>query len=806
MHLNYGNSNIAGKAIHCRRVLHPGILRPLTVPTLLFFLTVAANVGFTASAAAQTPQEDIRFARELRAHFMPDLAGEFLEHPSNPLTGAWRAAVVIERSRAKREYALKAGNSRAAMLIDSARRNLHTALQDADAKVWVEPFVRFELARLASAEGHILLERLPRNGSDARRQPSWKQVRREIARRRPELLQECPKPNGSGDAVQLAVNEGDFAGLLSLERGRNALDVALVNRNAEQAAERGLAIRLAIAQLDALSRKESANPLTWEALAWLYLCHLDNDDAKASKKALAHLTVTKNKAAESGKRLVKALRLLWLIRENDSRAQATIHQECEDWLRQYPEAYDSEEGWKLRSFLAQSLFVQATAGATKAPVSAKQREALEHALRYCADVDLPGRDDSGMARRWVLQIAKLANPDLATRAPEKVTVPAEAWLRAQLVFGAMQSGLAELQPDARRARWVEMRSVLTKVLALPDLPRFPREKVECKQLLAHCLYMSGELALAADEGEALARKYPHAVAAAQAGNLALQALASLMSQQAGLQATEKAATLRRRFSSLADFLVQTWAHHPQVDTTRHLYSLLLAREKRFAEALDQIDALSPAYAELSRALYQGASLALEARKAMAPTAQEAAAYRDRAIRLLERIPQPNSASDAKALQSIFAGKRQLAELYLQGKQWSDLDRVVNETASGFQSLPENASGQFRSPLLALQLFAKSIAADRDCQTGRFHEGRLALAPALAIVKDPANAAILEELKQHEPVVLTRFLDLSIRTAVLDQELELAKEQLELLTKLFPDNPLDILGATMQTLGDQIGLA
>ena len=800
MHLNYGNSNFAGKSIRSPRASARLILRSLIVPSRFFFLTVIAAAGFAAAATAQTPQDDLLFARSLRAHFMPEMAAEFLQQPNSAPVGAWRAAFVIERARARREYALKTGPSLGAMLIDSATHDLQQSLQDGDAKA-LQPFIRFELARLAAAEAHTMLDRYLAAGSD-RPAAELKMIRdklRETAR----MLEVCEVPNVGDNAVLLAVDEGDFAGRLSLERGRTALDLASAHRSTDKAAERGAAIRLAISQFDSVAKKESANPLTWEAQAWLYRCHLDNDDSKSSKKALAELTATKNKAADSGKRLSKALRLLWLIRENDLRSQATIQQECEDWLRQYQESYDSEEGYALRLFLAQSFFAQSAATTAKASVTGKQREALERAWRACADVDLPDRDESGLARKRLLQIAKILYPEPSAEKRQQAASPAEAWIRAQLAFGALQSGLAELTPEVRQTRWLEMRAHLERVLALKEMPRFPREQLECKQLLTYCLYRSGELQLAADEGAALARKHPHAVAAAQAGNLALQALAGLMAAPESA-AAGKSASLRDRFVALAEFLVRNWEHHPQADTTRHLYSLLLSREKRFAEALAQIDALSPGYSDLPRALYQGAALALEARKENAPLPPGAVAYRDRAVRFLERIPAPTFTQDAKSLQTIFAAKRLLAELYLQSKQWSDLDRVVDATVGGFRDLDENSKGPFRSPLLALQLFAKGLAADRACQAGRFHDGRMALAPAMAVLKDPASASILEDLKQREPVVLTRFLDLSIRTAVLDEQPGLAKEQLELLIHLFPENPLDYLGATMQALAEQIG--
>jgi hypothetical protein len=802
MHSNYGESRLAGKSIrsHCARdsAGQPSFVRAMR----LFLLTVAACTGFAAPARAQTPQDDLLFARNLRAHYLPDLAAAFLENPPSPAAGSWRAAIAIERARARREYALKTGGSLALMLCDSARREHQASLQGADAKP-LEQLIRFELARLAAAEGHLLLERQAR-GSGKQSAIDMKSTRAKLGEAA-QLLKDCAAPTNADNASFLAADEGDFAGHLALERGRTAVDLALANGSTDRATERGAALRQAIAEFDGLARSNHNNPLAWEAMAWLYRCHLDNDDAKASKKVLTDVNATKNKAAENGKRLIKVLRLLWLIRENDIRTQTSIQAECEDWLKQYPEAYDSDEGWQLRSFLARAAFAQTAAATTKAPVTGKTREAFERAWRLCSDVDLPERDEAGLARKRRLQIAKVLYPDLSTPGPEKIGSPVEGWLRAQLAFADIQSAPADTTPEARRARWLELRGLLEKVLAMPAMHRFPREAVENKQLLTYCLYMSGEMSLAADEGEALARTHPHDLAAAQAGNLALQALATLMAKTPapGAEAA-KAAPLRTRFNSLAEFMLHAWADRPQVDTTRHLYCLLLAREKRFAAALDQIDALSAGYAELPRALYQGATLALEARNENASPPANAAPYRDRAVRFLERIPRASTGNDAKSLQTIFAAKRLLAELYLQAKQWPELDRVVDETVAGFQDLDENNKAGFRAPLLALQLFAKSIAADRACQGGRFHEGRQTLAPAVATVRDPANAPILEELKQREPVVLSRFLDLSIRTAVLDDDPAAAKEQLELLTRLFPDNPLDLVGATMQALSEQIG--
>jgi hypothetical protein len=765
---------------------------------LVLFLTAALLAGFAAPAAAQSPTDEILLARSLRTTFAPDLAAEFLEKPASSPTGVWKTAVAIERSRAMREYAIKVGGAYADMLIESAQRELESQLHEADGRSF-EPWIRFELARLVGAEGCLQLARRTRSGSRASATET-KQLRDKL-KHAARMLDACAAPPPTENGTLLAVDEGEFAARLALERGCNSLNQATVSTGPESTAERGGALRRAITEFDGLARKDPSSPLSWEAAAWLHRCYLENDDAKAAKKTQTDVAGSKYKAAEGGKRLLKALRLLWLIRENDIRAQATIQAECEDWLRQYPEAHDSREGWELRQFLARAAFTTVASLNPKTGISTKQREALERAWHFCTDVDLPERDEAGLARQRRLHIARSLYPELSKPLEKQPLSPHDGWLRAHMALAAIQENAAKAQPDGQRAVLSELRGLLTKVLALPDISRFPRESLECKQLLTYALFMSGELLLAAEEGEALARKNTRSVTAAQAGNMALQALATLMAPAVGqTPAPEKLRALRSRFFALAEFMSTTWKGHPQIDITRHLVSLLLSREKQYSQALDQIEALSPGYAELPRALYQGASLALEARKEQA---QAAASYRERAVRFLERMPADVRGRDARSLQTIFAGKRLLVELYLQAKQWALLERVVEETVRSFQDLEESARAEFRGPLFALQLFSKSIAADQACRSGKYHDGRLALEPAATLMRDPGNLSLLEELKLREPAVLGRFFDLSIRTAVLDDAPELAKEQLELLTKLFPENPLDLLAGAMKALSEQI---
>jgi hypothetical protein len=797
MQSNYGDSAVAGKGSPLAWNFSRRSARAIVPVTATLLLTGVGWLGFAMPVQAQDPAADLAFAASLREQFLPDLAAEFLEQSDAASSAAWHDACAIERARDRREYASKVGPAFAALLFDAAKKDLASCQRNGE-NAGLEPWIRFELARLEAAAARALTER-PEQGGAKLTAAEWKLARTKLGEAS-RLLAACTIPAKSDDPVQNAVAEKDLSGLLTIERGRNALDLARANNTSDLSAERAQAMRRAIAQLVPLAGRDRETPVPWEAMAWLYLCHLENDDARSAQRVLRDLTSSKWKSADRGKQMARALRQLWLVHENDIRSQASLQTDCEDWLRQYPAAHDSWLGWRLRLYLAHTAFAQVAAIPSKASASVKQRDALERAWRLCADVDVPQRDESGNARARRLHLAKILYPDLAGGKTAAVTGPFEGWLRAQLMLAAIQSNAASTPPPDRAKSLDELRQLLDTTVALPAARRFPRETIECQQLLAYCHYLSGDLARAAEEGGALARKYVHSPTAAQAGNLALQALASL---QAQTMDAAKSAAMQARFLELARFLIQAHEHQPSADASRHLYALSLGRDKHYQEALQQFDSLSPAYAELPRALYQAASLCLEADKVKAAAPVGAPAYRDRALRFLEKIPTAGSVTDPRQLQTVFAGKRLLIEIYLQSKQWPEFDRVVRETATSFQDLDDKARETFRSPLLALQLFAASIEAERACQAGRFHEGRLSLGPLLSTVRDQGNAALLEDLKQREPAVLTRFLDLSIRTAVLDGQTDVAKEQLELLTRLFPDNPLDRLGATMQVLGEQI---
>ncbi len=797
MQSNYGDSAVAGKGSPPASVMRQCSTRSVVPIAAIFLLTSLGFVGFAMPARAQDPASDLAFASRLRGQFLPDLAAEYLDQSGTATNDAWKNAFAIERARAWREYAAKVGPAFAALLFDSARKGLASCQGRGD-NVALEPWVRFEQARLEAASARNLVER-PEQGGAKLTATEWKIARTRLAEAS-RLLAACTIPAMSNDPVQNAVAENDLAGLLALERGRVALDLARANNTPNLVGERAQAMRLALAQFVPLAGRDRETQLPWVGMAWLYICHLDNDDSKAAQRALRELTSSKWKSADQGKQMVKALRQLWLIRENDIRSQAAIQTDCEDWLRQYPDAHDSWLGWRLRLYLAQAALAQVASIPAKASATVKQREALDRAWRLCADVDIPERDETGSLRGRRLQLARILYPELVAGKTTTATGPFEGWLRAQLTFADVQSNAAKSPPAERASVFAELEKLLSSTVALPDARRFPRETIECQQLLAYCHYLSGDVTRAADEGEALARKNVHSTAAAQAGNLSLQALAALQAQTP--EAT-KSAAIQARFLALARSLIQSHEHQPSADATRHLYALALGRDKQYQEALQQLDSLSPAYAELARALYQAATLCLEAEKAKVAVPPGSAPYREQALQFLEKMPAAGSVTDSRQLQTVFAGKRLLIEIYLQSKQWPEFDRVVRETSSSFQDLDDKARESFRSPLLALQLFAAGIEADRACQAGRFHEGRLILEPLLGMMRDQGNAALLEELKQREPGVLTRFLDLSIRTAVLDGQTDVAREQLEVLTRLFPENPLDLLGATMQVLSEQV---
>ena len=171
-------------------------------------LTVAAVTGFTPQASAQSSQDDLSLARSLRAAFAPDLAAELLEKPATPPAGSWKGVIAIERARALRECATKVASSYAAMLIETAQREIESSLHEAGNKP-LELLLRFELARLAAADGRFQLAWQGRAGVKPTLAES-KKVREKLSKAA-SLLEACVAPAASENAILLAADEGDFA-------------------------------------------------------------------------------------------------------------------------------------------------------------------------------------------------------------------------------------------------------------------------------------------------------------------------------------------------------------------------------------------------------------------------------------------------------------------------------------------------------------------------------------------------------------------------------------------------------------------
>lgn len=756
---------------------------------------------FAQHATAGSPQEKILLAQKLRAQGLPELALELLE--SEAKRGQLSPAMELERARAYRDFALKAGGNLGLTLLETERKDLAASTARGESQP-IRPLLEFEQARMEAARGRLLLRQW--QYAEPERRPTFKlREARRVLRSAGESLAACQEAlTGVAAAQNGQPGFPDLPPLLAMERGRNALEQAISYPELDNARRRGDLLKKSIEFFDGVARAGSRQPAAWEASAWIYRCQLENDDAKEAARIYAEINNSREPASAAGKRLARAFRLLWVAHEQDPRTQATFQTECEDWLRQYPDAVEGEEGRALCRALADSYQAQASATSRKPPISARTRELLEKAARLYASLDQPNFAEADLARGRRIQVFTMIHPDAGLLDPGKVRDVVEGWMRAQLLLGQLHDEAEKLTPERRRARYRELKKILETALSLSNAMDFPRESMECKGLLVYVLWMLGDPVASADLGESLARQYPHAAPAAQGGILALQALAAQMgADESKPDAAKKHEMLLARFTGLARFLEDNNRGRPEADTVRHLASALLGREKRYLEALAKVEAASDAYADLPRLLYQGARLAQQADAEQTQVLAGASSFKARGLRLLERVPSLASARSPGEASTLLASRRLLAEFYFKENSLDKLKGLADATASEMEELDDASKASLGSTALSFLLFARCASAQEALKKGQVHEARMALAPLITFVKDPAHSPQLVQTKEREPAILKTFLDLAIRAAVLDDDPDQGKELVEFLTSQFPESPLDLLGGTLRALSDHL---
>jgi hypothetical protein len=260
---------------------------------------------------------------------------------------------------------------------------------------------------------------------------------------------------------------------------------------------------------------------------------------------------------------------------------------------------------------------------------------------------------------------------------------------------------------------------------------------------------------------------------------------------------------RHRARQLAEYLEETWPNDPAADAARHVLGLVFLSEKEYASAVSVLSRISPAYADITRSLYQLAGAAFQADKEGQKPATGQPSFRVRALDALTRIPDLAPGADPGTIHDYFNARLVLADVYYKSKQFDKLDTLATNLLKNLDELDEKTKTDQRGNLLNLTLYAKLGRAEAEYAGGRFSKAREMLEPVVKQLLDPTQSALLGQAKEKDPQVVLAVLGLALRANVQDNQVVRGVELLELLRKTFADSYTEVLAQLVQHVHEQI---
>jgi tetratricopeptide (TPR) repeat protein len=593
-----------------------------------------------------------------------------------------------------------------------------------------------------------------------------------------------------------------------LELGINLLDQAKCCNDQTESTKRGELFKKARETLEKLSKRDTKNPVCWQALAWVGRCYQENEDPKGARKIYNDVIAENNEAAEDARRLARYFRMATLFDDtNPQRSLGVMRNAGEEWLNVfYPGYVNTPEGYGVRYELANTILEQAR----RAPrQSAQARGLFEQAEKLFQGLEQSENDYTALARERRFQIILTVSQERTRGDISKLKDFEECFLRAQLEIARMGEDGKKLQgqtlEDKRKEHYKNIVEALERGLDLADSKSSADDMSEARYLLTYAFLSLGDNYRAAVAGEDLARTEPRFMRAPLAGAYAVQAYSYLLSQQD--DSTENKADLeplRNRLRNLAQYIEQRWPSDSAADLARHLLGWMLTTEMNYAEAVAVLERIGPTYTDSTRAILQLAEAALKAQEAAGEKPQPGQrSYADRALLALVRLPDLSPGADPDSIKLYVQARLIQAGLYYTTKQFDKMEALTDALLKKLDEVdPMTAAGQ-RVGVLIRALYAKLGRAEVEYNAGQYAKTRALLDPLVNQIKDPSQAGQLSQLKEKDPQLVRAVLGLDLRASVQDNLTDRGREILDLLQKTFPENSLDILVLFVKQLNLQI---
>jgi tetratricopeptide (TPR) repeat protein/TolA-binding protein len=782
------------------------------IPRLAPVLALASLLAAALSLRAEEPPY-LDFVRALRARGMPDLALEYLQKLQEKPPPGLAATLPLEMAKTRLELAaLKADPASRAAEQNEARAELERFIKEhpqyplaADASV--------EIARIAALQGLAQLSSARRQEDRAVQQAGLIRARLQFEAAGKQLEAAMTRIDAVLAGTQTAAEKEALAQArlqAELEQGINLLHLAQTYTEDNETAKRAEFLKLAIDSLTMLSKRQDKNPICWQALVWLGRCQQENDDPRSARRIYTQVIGERGEYAATARRLARYFRLQTLAGDPDTkpdarRPGAEVRAAAEEWLTLYPNYLNTPEGSGVRFELAQAYLKLAAAAPKGSP---QARSLYDQAKKLFQALEQSDNDYWLQAHNYKLGIIRIVSEERTRGDIRKLKDFEECYLRAEYEVALFNEEIKKLKGEAldkkRDLHYQRVIQALERGLQLADQTAPADELHDARYLLTYAYLTMGDYAHAAETGEYLARQAPQSPRAPAAGAYALRSLSLQIArkEEAGT-AAEELAQDRDHLRQFAQYVEQTWPGDPTADYARHTLALLLARDKKYPEAIDALERISPGYAEATRAFYLLAGLALQAQKDGLTPAQGKRPYQERALAALNKVPEPGPLADAETIHDYIGAQQMLADLYYRARQYDRMEALSDALQKRLEKLDDRTQAEFRTRIRILGLYARLGKAETEYHAGQYAQVLATLDPFVKLVKEPAQGDAFSAIKDKDSRVVRVLLGLALRASVQDNKSDQAREILELAQTAFPENSLEMLVELVQQLRDQI---
>lgn len=783
---------------------------------------LALGVLVAAARAEEPPHLD--FVQKLRASHYPDLALEYLQKIGPAAPANMRPSIELEIARARLDLA-RAENDAAKKpaLFAQARQEFEAFLKNNPTSAQTSE-AKLEITGLAVLQGKAQLQKAMRQTAGAGKQAEVIKARaalddaaKQLEIGVKELDLKLVKYDDAKTEKELkekkALEEAKWKA--ELDRGVILLDEAQTfvgNENADVSKQRGDVVKQARGVLEKTAAAADArNAIHWQAQAWIGKCIHEDGDPPAARTRLERIIKTTPGSAnmpglDAGKRLATYFLIQLAPEAPQPKLDPTREQYdlAQSWIKSFGRDLDTPEGRHVRFLLGEACVNLAQAlSLEKNPKRAQITEYYTQAEKLFKDLEQTENDYTDRAR---LQRANLVFTRTGgEKTPIKDLPTFEAcYIRALFEAAQMERDVKTIKDAAalekkHKERNQNIVAALEHGLKLAETRRpapSPNDVNTATAMLVYSDLTSGKYKDAIQLGEKLVREKPLATQAPAVAMYTLQAYGQILSPD-GKLSEDQEEEYRTKMEGLAKHIAERWPNDAAGDVAHFQMGLLLIRDKKYPEAVDELGKVKPTFGAAIHSQYHLANTAFQVAKDKAAEKDKAAAadrdrlakeeqaFKDRAVKALESLPDLPAGADPATNQIYLYGKVRLGQHLYTNKKFADMEKLAEPL---LQRLPtmrladEAAREQAKSNLTLLTLYAAYGKAADELAVGQVGKARESLDK---IVKQ-FKAGSLPELKK-DAELRGGILGLALRASFQEGKLDRAKEILKVIQSA-ADNP------------------